>query len=208
MTRSILDDVLALETKSIEPVIAYFKEVGVDVFSPLYSLPDAYEIIMFILLAYSEESPMVICNQDYEVQKHNVCDKLEIADFKRGKFIRIKDAVIKKCVFDYLNDFAGAKFRHLQFLKWKCADAEEILTGMLCRTQNKDGDEVVITDEFDEATHSRLLKESRIMAMEIDKLEKDIKNKNGHLFIDKFFEKSSHSRKNESFTIESNPLIK
>lgn len=207
MTRSILDDVLQLEPINIGSLRKYFDDIALFIFSPLYSLPDGEQIIMFILCAYSEDSPMLVCNEDYEMEKNAICDKLNIPDYKRSQLIHLSDSIIRQCVIDYLRLFAGAEFQNLQFLKRKLADVEEILVRMLCRREVK-GQEEVLTTEFDEGTHSRLIKESRGLAEDIERIEKSLKARKKYLFVEKFFDKKASSKKSETFNIEANKHIK
>jgi len=208
MVYSILDDVLGLKDKSLEGLKMYFESVGVGVFEDLYNLPDAHNIIMFILLGYSQDSPMLIANQDYKVQKMNICTKLGIPEYKQNDLVNVKDKVIRRVIYNYLEDFAGAEFQNLMFLKIKLADTEEIIVNMLCRETIAGEEGVVDTSKFDAAAHARLLKESRELALAITRIEKELKDrKKPYLFIENFFDKEKSSKRTEVFSVEGNSNI-
>lgn len=207
MTRSILDDVLGLEEKTVESLKAYFDSIGVQTFTPIYPLPDAYKIILFILCAYSEESPMLICNQDVYTEKNNICDKIGIPEYMRGTLFRMDQSVIRDAVKKYLLDFASAEFKNLQFLKINLMDVEDILAGKLCRKEVKE-EEVVITTEFDDVTYRKLLEQSTRLAKDIAKAERELKTAKEYMYIENFFDGAQRDRKNESFSVEANRNIK
>jgi hypothetical protein len=209
VTHSILNDVLAMRRGDTVALDAYLERTGITVFEPIKGHPWRFDAILYILCAYSEDSPMVVLGRDSADEKAAICFKLQLPDDLAQAFSTLSDKAFKKCVMDYLYAFAGPEFQNVQFLRIQLANIQKIVTEMLCFTAKDDG-EGVLTTEFDAATYSRLLKESREVAAAIARTEKDLKDrKRPFTFINGFFENVGRRRKStDKLGPEQSELVK
>lgn len=74
-------------------------------------------IVMYILLAYSDDSPMVIAHANAAKEKTIICDKVGVPEVYRHMLINLEDHAIRDAVISYLEDYCSIDFRELTFLK-------------------------------------------------------------------------------------------
>lgn len=189
MVTSILNDILGLEKRDTDSIQEYLIEHNITIFDTIfasYKEEEPYYIIMAILFMYSTESPFLIVHSDHAKEKHNVCRRLDMPEYIED-FITSMDAPIRHAIVDYLEYFAGAEWRMLQFLKIQLDDIQEIITRK--KSTDKDG-------AFSIKEHMACVREAKRLAADIDKMEKDIKVRDKHLFIDNILgEKKDINRK-------------
>lgn len=212
MTFSILDSALKIHstTKSFEQLKMFLETIGVTTFQPLYGKEDAYTLILFVLIGFSQDSPKIVSNQDFRAGLKNICEFLEVKGEKQTELVKLSDSTLKKVIAAYLTEFAGAEFARLQFLKIQFADAQDIITQMLCRKVVAEEEGVIIGTEFDAATHARLMTENRKTAKDIVQTEKELKvlSKYKPLFIEQIMEGGVNKKQNITLSIENNEHIK
>lgn len=182
MTISILNDCLLLRAEHSDKLQDYFATINVDIFNAIFSTkpPDeAKQIILYILCAYSEESPLVIIRQDTKEEKMGICEYLNIPDFKRRELMELTDIDIRRAATSYLTSFAGPLFKSYKFLQIQVEDIELDITNRaftIKKTElGKDGAPDVITEIPDVKEHSKAVTEYARLCKQLEMLERQIK---------------------------------
>lgn len=182
MTTSILNDVLQIRNDSPETLQNYLHEINLTIFDPIFhnssNLEEAKQTIQYIIVAFSEDSPLVILRQDAQEEKNNVCEYLNIPEIFRGPLFSLVNAEVRKATTNYLEQFASQEFKTLMFMKIQLADMERDITNREFSTKK---DEIYY---YDIKEHGRAIQECRRLATEISKLESAIKNKIKYLGIE------------------------
>lgn len=193
MIRSMLDGALGLQQKTSDALHEYLYSLNVDLFDDIftsYTKEEPYYIIMAILLMYSQESPYLIVHSDNEKEKEAICAKLNMPEYIKGWVIEMAGVHhrIRSTIVSFLEYFAGPEWRNLQFLKIQLADIEKIIT-------NKES-----TDDkgaFSIKDHMSAIRESTRLSTTIDKMEKDIRSRDKHMFIEEVKSTRKYSNKRE-----------
>lgn len=140
-------------------------------------LIEAKQDILYILCAYSEESPMIISRQDDKIEKEAICELLQIPELYRPTLMNLTRKEVRNAVTTYVNNMAGPLFRNLCFLKIQLADYELNITNRSYGTFSKVDDKGVPIDwQYDIKEHAKAVTETIRLSKEIDKLEKEIKS--------------------------------
>lgn len=173
MTRSILNDSLLLKGEPLQSLVDYFTQINLTTFSPIIESgkndQEKRQTILFILCAYSEDSPMVILRQSGQEEKENICEYLEIPEYMRHALISLDDPIVRQCATDYLYKFTGEMFRNLMFMKIQSEYLEMVVTNRAFAT-NEEG---VIHYDFKE--HGKAIAEKEKLARSIIKIENEMK---------------------------------
>lgn len=196
MTHSILNDCLTIWQSNTADKTAklqeYFDTVNVSIFNKLLANNDSEKaaiMVMFAIIGFSEESPMVVIKQDSIEEKRNICKYLGVTDSKLAEEISyLRDKDLKEAATDYLVSFAGEEFRSLMFCKIQLADYEYDITNRRFREANVEstGDEEAPTKvsfNYDIKEHNRAVLERARLAKEIEKMERTQIQKNKHKFV-------------------------
>lgn len=185
MTKSILNDCLLIKNEPLQKFIDYFKEINVKTFDTILSrtmLPEAEnkQAILFILTAYSEDSPLVILRRDAKEEQEGICEYLNMPEYMRRPLIDLTDQTIRTTAVNYLEQFAGPEFRNLMFCKIQLNFYEKSITEQafkIKRTEkSKDGEGEIYSEIFDQKEHGKAIKEARQLSKDIATQEKEIKN--------------------------------
>lgn len=186
MTTSILNDCLLLRDQPFEKTKEYLHTINVLVFDNIiakYTPQEAHQIILYILCAYDEQSPLVIARQDSKAEQDGICEFLNIPEFKRKALIELKDSYVRIAVTDYVTQFAGEIFRSLMFMKIQLQDYQLAITNKQYYTSREDknssgeGEAKLVEFVFDFKEQSKAQTQCNILAKQIEALEKQIKDK-------------------------------
>ena len=182
MITSILNDCLQIKDQAPEDLVQYLHDINLNIFDPIFhstpNLTEAKQKILYILCAYSEDSPLLILRQDSKEEKEGICEYLQIPDFVRGPLLELKEVEVRRASVEYLERFSGQEFRTLMFMKIQLGDMERDITNRNFSTKK---DEIYY---YDIKEHGRALQECRRLATEISKMETSIKSKIKYLGIE------------------------
>ena len=177
MTTSLLNDCLLLRAGTKEKLREYLHSVNLLVFDPLFdrlhrtdvglTVP---QIILYILCAYSEDSPMIILRQDVLTEQNNICEFLQIPEIFRPDLINLKDSQIKRVAVDYVNQFAGPVFRSMMFTRIQIRDLEVVITNRDFATLKEDEQ----CYNYDIKEHGKAVSEHMRLSTQLKALEKQI----------------------------------
>jgi len=222
MTTSILNDALLLRAEPVDKLREYFSSINVTIFDDILSrapvegkntirTQEPKQIVLFILTAYSEDSPLVILRQDAKEEKEGICEYLGIPDYMRSDLINLKDPMVRSAVTQYLEQFAGFEFKNLMFMKIQLSDFESDITNRRYRSESvveagKDGEgNSIKTIEYyyDIKEHGKAVSETLRLSKSINALEKEIKASQGtYKAIDEIREWKTHSNHKGGKTVK------
>ena len=221
MITSILNDALLLRDQEVGKFQDYFKTTGIRTFDPVFASTakpeDARSVILFILCAYSYDSPLIALRRNSQVEKEGICDYLGISGELRIALMELEDKVIRNVVTQYIVDYAGPVFRSYCFLKIQYDDYELQITrkAFTIKTSSTDKDGQTTTDErFDPKEHGKAVKEMTSIAAKLKELERELKSELAYQGLDELrdFKSNKLERKiaksRTSGCVESSPLIK
>lgn len=198
MTYSILNDCLTIwqSTQEIDKhgkLLEYFQTINVPIFDTLLGKEDkdkAAILVMFSVLGYSEDSPMIVLKQDSIQERRNICTFLGVKSPKEIEEIAyLRDPELKQAVTDYMVQFCGEEFRSLMFCKIQLADYDYDITNRKFRdsVEESTGDKETPTKivyYYDSKEHGKAVMERIRLAKEIEKMEKTELQKNKHKFAE------------------------
>src|ERR1017187_7271263 len=86
MTVSILDRAISEKIKTAEGLRALLQEVNLTLFHDIldYKMEESWYVIMFIMYAYSEESPWLITRANSEKEQMAICQRLQMPEYIKG----------------------------------------------------------------------------------------------------------------------------
>ena len=190
MTLSILNDALEIKDQPAEILQQYLHDINLNIFDPIFhnsaNLTEAKQKILYILCAYSEDSPLLILRQDSKEEKESICDYLQIPEFLRAKLYTLEENEVRRATTEYLVRFAGSLFRALMFQRIQYDDFELGITNRsytIKESKEKDGG-VVTTEMFDIKEHGKAIAELGRLSRNINNLEKEIKSTGAYRAID------------------------
>jgi len=179
MTTSLLNDCLLLRAGTEEKLREYLHSVNLLVFDPLFDRlhrTDAGltvpQIVLYILCAYSEDSPMIILRQDVLTEQNNICEFLQIPEIFRPDLINLKDSQIKRVAVDYVNQFASPVFRSMMFTRIQIRDFEIAMT-VRDFSVLKPGDDKEYY--YDSKEHGKITSEHMRLCKQLADMEKQVK---------------------------------
>lgn len=184
MTVSILNDLLLLKNSPPEKTQEYLTSINLNIFDPIFhntqKLLEAQQKVLFILCAYSEDSPLIILRQDSKEEKEAICEYLQIPDYMRGKLMNLTEPEVRRATTQYLSRFAGPLFKSLMFMKIQYEDFELNITNREFGSKKvdqagQDGAPDMITYYYDIKEHGKAIAEHARLGKQIDQLEKQIK---------------------------------
>ena|ERR1700761_3624754 len=184
MTTSILNECLLLRSNPLQEMVEYLHSINITLFDSLIpqeedelKSTEAKQTILYILIAFSEDSPMIILRQDDRTEKTAICEFLQIPELYRNSLLNLTDSKVRTAVTTYVSQFAGPLFRNLCFLKIQLADYELNITNRSYGAFDKLDDEgKPISYNYDVKEHSKAVTETIRLSKEIDKLEREIKS--------------------------------
>lgn len=186
MTHSPLNDILLIRNQPFEKTKEYLQVVNITIFDNLiakYTPTEAHQIILYILCAYDEQSPLVIARQDSKTEQDGICEYLNIPEFNRKKLIELQDSYIRIAVTDYVEQFCGEIYRSLTFMKIQLRDYQLAITNKKYYTTREDadssekGEAKTIEFVFDWKEMGKAQTQCNTLAKQIQQLEKELKEK-------------------------------
>lgn len=200
MTKSILNDILSIREGSPEDLQYYLRSINLTLFDPIFhnsqNLQEAKQIILYIVVAYSEDSPLVILRQDAKEEKQSICEYLQIPEFLRENLTNLLTPEVRKAATQYLEQFAGQEFKTLMFMKVQLNDFERDITNREfkeSKVTGKDGEgKDIIQFYYDIKEHGKSVSESLRLAKSITALEKELKSQSTYKAIDELKEWKAH----------------
>lgn len=182
MTISILNDALLLKKEPVTKLQEYFKSINIDIFDGiLSSMPpeDAKQAVLYILCAFSEESPLIVLQQDTKEEKAGICNYLGIPEYLAHQLMDLSTKEIRTAATRYLTEFAGPIFKSYKFLQVQVRDIELDITNRaftIKKTEvGKNEEPDVITETQDIKEHSKAVTEYARLCKQLDGIEKQIK---------------------------------
>lgn len=181
MTISILNDILLLRKEPPEKTVEYLQTINLSIFDPIFhnsqNLQEAKQKVLFILCAYSEDSPLLIVRQDSNEEKEGICEYLGIPEYMREKLKHLTEQEVRKATTQYLTQFAGPLFKALMFMKIQQDDMELIITNReaVVKKTETTGETTTTTETFDFKEHNKAITELARLSKAIDLAEKQIK---------------------------------
>lgn len=182
MTTSILNDLLLLKGKDLLEILNYFNAINLNIFDAIiskYNDQESKQIILFIVCAYSEDSPLLILRQDSKEEKEGICEYLQIPEYLRGGLIQLSDADTRKTVTQYILQFAGPTFKALKLIEIQLEDLNLAITNREYLVSPKDGkseEEVKTVLLYDWKEHSKAVQQYEVLSRKKDVLEKELRN--------------------------------
>lgn len=185
MITSVLNDCLLLRNEPFEKTKEYLTTINLTIFDNLIDKykNEAHQIILYILCAYDEQSPLVIARQDSKAEQDGICEYLNIPEFKRKKLIELQDSYVRLAVTDYVTRFAGEVYRSLMFMKIQLQDYQLAITNnqyYIIRDDKDSSEEGAAKKEeilLDWKEKGKAQQQCNILAKQIEALEKEIKEK-------------------------------
>ena len=180
MILSVLNDCILLREKPFEKTKEYLRSINLHIFDDLIDKKgnEARFIILYILAAYSEESPLIILRRDSKVEGLGICEFLGIPEYLRNDLVDLKEPLVRKAVSDYLIEFAKPLFRVYRFLQIQMRDLEIDLVNRRFRdvldTKDKEEGETV-QFIWNTKEHSKAQTEYRKLGAELQRLEMELK---------------------------------
>lgn len=179
MVTSVLNDALAFRDQP-EKLFEYLQSINLTIFDPVikeHEPREAAQTILFILCAYSEDSPLVALKRNSKVEQEGICDYLNLPEYLRKKLITLQDNTTRRAVTAYVNEFAGPLFRSYMFLRIQYDDFELRLTNrdFIIRTIKEDKDGKETTETYDTKEHGKAVQESVRIATKLTEVEKQLK---------------------------------
>ena len=182
MIISILNDALEIKDQPAEILQQYLHDINLNIFDPIFyncsSLTEAKQKILYILCAYSEDSPLLILRQDSKEEKEGICEYLQMPDFLRSKLYTLEELEVRRAATEYLTRFAGPLFRTMMFLRIQYDDQQLAITNKtysIKKTEELKDEILTKTETFDNKEHGIAIRELAKLGKEIAFFEKEIK---------------------------------
>lgn len=181
MTISLLNDCLQLKEQPGEKLQDHLRSAGLQIFDPIFhGSQNSYEgklKVLYILCAYSEDSPLLILRQDTKEEKEAICQYLQIPDYMRSYLFQLKEREVRTATTQYLTQFSGPLFKSYKFLQIQVEDIELDITNRAFGIKTTKDE--VTTEVFDIKEHGKAVTEHSRLSRQLDKLEKEMRQ--GHL---------------------------
>ncbi len=182
MITSILNDALVLKNETPDKLQEYLHSINVNTFDPIFhnsqNLLEAKQKILYILCAYSEDSPLLILRQDSKEEKEGICEYLEIPVLFQKRLMDLSEPEVRRATTDYVGRFAGPLFKSLMFLKIQQQDFDLDITNrafeITTTETDKEGKETT-TRKFDPKEHMKAVTEYEKLSRKIHALENELK---------------------------------
>jgi len=180
MIESLLHECTKVQPKTSEALQRYLNSIipaenlFESIFKKYTDRNEAYQIAMFILYGYSEESPYLIRNAKEEVMQHSICEILEIPDyFRREALIPIKDKEILSGLEQFLDLFQPEEWKQLVWDKEEKRRLQNAINNDEIQVQGEEG----LNGGTDWKTRIVVSKRITEMSASIAKREKEFKDK-------------------------------
>lgn len=181
----------------------YFTSIGLSIFDTILSREqvdpivetslweaEIKNIILYIVVAHSEDSPLLILRRDAKEEKVAIFEYLQIPEYQRPRLANMEDEEVRAATTQYLQEFAGYEFRNLQFMKMQYADWDLAITNRAFTTTDDDG-----KAKFDIKEQMKAVMETRRLSKEIEKIERELQGRTKYLAVGDM--KSWKDRKNK-----------
>ena len=190
MTTSILNDLLSIRNESPDKIQEYLSSINLSIFQDVteaYPPLEAKQIILFIVTAYSEDSPLLIVRSDSHEEKIGICEYLGIPEIFRGKLIQLTDPTVRKATTQYIINFAGPLFKALKLIEIQLEDLNLAITNREYYIKPKDNESTEEKDVkitlYDWKEHSKAVQQYEILSKKKDALEKQLKDHHAYKAI-------------------------
>lgn len=207
MTLSILNDCLKLKDQPSSKMLEYLHSINITIFDKIFNNPQLdFEpklITLYILCAYSEESPFIIPRQDAKIEQENICEFLQIPEIYRNGLIQLDDKEVRSAVTNFSSQFCGPLLRWLNFAKIQYQYFEKVITNRDFGTKE---DEESIFWRYDIKEHGKAIAEMERLAKKIAlwerELKQDIKRYEGIKEIEEWKDKGQVKKGSRTGSIE------
>ncbi len=180
MTYSILNELLPYIDKTTLQLREYLQSINFRVFDPIFEhypfKEEAKYVVMFIVLAYTEESPYLIKDAESESEKEAILEKIQTPEYLREELLTLRkiyrpsdpsyavnetesepiveirkdENILLTVVNDYLDYFPSSDFQRLKQLQ----NSKAVLQDMINRKDFNDKDSVFSSTQFLNAIRS------------------------------------------------------
>lgn len=178
MTNSILNESILLRNQPPEKLQEYLREKLIDIFDPIFKnaakIIEAQQTVLFILCAYSEDSPLLVLRRDTDEEKEGICEYLNIPDYMRGKLKQLTDSDTRKATTEYIRQFAAPTFKALKLMEIQMEDLNMAITNREYLVEKEDGEIKISLYDFKE--HTKAVAQYELLCKRKDALEKELKN--------------------------------
>lgn len=178
MTASLLNEAILLKNQPPEKLQEYLRLINLNIFDPIFhnspKPEEAKQTILFILCAYSEDSPLLVLRRDTDEEKEGICDYLNIPDYMRGKLKLLTDSDTRKATTEYIRQFAAPTFKALKLIEIQMEDLNMAITNREYLVEKDDGEVKISLYDFKE--HTKAVSQYELLCKRKDALEKELKN--------------------------------
>jgi|SRR6185436_4755552 len=196
MITSILNDCLLLKNEPADKLQGYLHSINLTIFDPIFhnsqSTEEAKQKILYLLCAYSEDSPLLILRQDSKEEKEGICEYLQIPDFMRKNLMELTDREVRLATTQYLIQFAGQLFKALKLIDIQLEDLNLAITNREYMTKEnkskKEGKPDEIIFFYDTKEHTKAVFQYELLSKKRTALEKEIRNQGTYKAINELKE--------------------
>lgn len=215
MTTSLLNDCLELRKDTPEKLYEYLQQKALTIFNPIYEKDKPNEAkltTLYLLCAFSEDSPLLLLRRDSDQEKEAICDYLDIPEYMRAPLYQLKSSEVRTAATQYLWQFASPLFKALKMIEIQAEDLNMAITNREYVVQPKE-EEVKIT-LYDFKEHGKAVAQYEILLKRKDLLEKQLKSQIVHAGLSELkefkFKREQGKPKTpkEGVSVENSKLIK
>ena len=142
MHNNTYEAILANKTLKADLFFENINSLLPEVFTPLHDVKDLEEpeirkiVVLYIAIAYSMESPLIIASRDDIKNKKVVASYVGLPDHLHGAVVQLKDVNVRRCVLKYLEEQTDRDWRHLNVKKMQY---ESLLDKSVLDVNDSDG---------------------------------------------------------------------
>lgn len=134
---SIFNDAIPYKDKPTRELREFFSGINFSLFDKIFAeFVDKDEpvfIIMFILYAYSADSPWLIIGSDWKEEKEAIAERLQMPEYMRSWCVEMSNATIRTAIVDYIDfqkkpDFKSLQLKQMQYDKITSAIVKQMDT--------------------------------------------------------------------------------
>jgi hypothetical protein len=179
MTTSILNDALQLRNEDPIKLQEYLHSINLVIFDPIFhtsqNLTEGKQTVLYILCAFSEDSPLLILGQDGTVEKEGICEYLGIPEFMRKKLMELEGQELRRAATGYIIQFGSPLFKALKLIEIQLEDLNLAITNREYKTTSKDGKEETIP-LYDFPAHGKAVYQYEQLSKRQAIVQNEIKN--------------------------------
>lgn len=128
-------------------------------------------IILYIIYAYSEDSPYLVLGADQVKEKEAICEKLEIPELWHNMLVNLEDSAVREAVVEYVSYMQPQWWKDFQILQIQYEDSSRRIAKGIKKFNEK-------TEEYedDPKGHSDAIKSFEALGQRLEKRKQNIKD--------------------------------